>query len=142
MILSASGWKVSMTRTSSKIIFSFTTFCFLDRARKHHGHNHHSPKFLSQASAPSQTPSSTVPFNHTGRYNSQLLSEELHQKLLDLPVTISEHDTQQGLTSWNSWREITFTTSPSNQHLGHYVSLLDLMAIKLPMKRPRNTWRQ
>ena len=60
-----------------------------------------------------------TPTGPTGRYN-ELLIDELRRKLPDLPVSISENDIQQG---FKSWKEIT-STSPSNRHLGHYVSLL------------------
>jgi hypothetical protein len=60
-----------------------------------------------------------TPTGPTGRYN-QLLLEELRRKLPDLPVEISENDIKQG---FKTWKEIT-STSPSNRHLGHYVSLL------------------
>ena len=60
-----------------------------------------------------------TPTGPTGRYN-KLLVDELRRKLPDLPVSISENDIQQG---FKSWKEIT-STSPSNRHLGHYVSLL------------------
>jgi hypothetical protein len=60
-----------------------------------------------------------TPFGPTGRHN-QLLLDELRRKLPDLPVETSENDISQG---FKTWKEIT-SISPSNRHLGHYVSLL------------------
>jgi hypothetical protein len=55
----------------------------------------------------------------TGLYN-KLLIQELRRKLPDLPVGITEKDISDG---FKTWKEIT-STSPSNHHPGHYVSLL------------------
>jgi hypothetical protein len=54
-----------------------------------------------------------------GRY-LQLLLHSLQRKLPDLPVDIMEQDITKG---FRVWKEIT-STSPSNRHLGQYISLL------------------
>jgi hypothetical protein len=59
------------------------------------------------------------PTGPTGKY-IKLLLEQLKRKLPNLATDYDQNDITQG---FKSWKEIT-STSPSNRHLGHYLSLL------------------